>query len=143
MPENIKTGSCLCNSVGYKANVQSMNAHVCHCGICRKNLGGSPTITVNCSYDSLRIENDANLEWYKSSEWAERGFCKLCGTSLFSRAPKHQYLGVSVGTLNDQSDIKITEHIFIDMKPDYYDFKDDCPRLTEEEFLKSIASGEA
>jgi hypothetical protein len=138
-----RNGECLCGAVSYNLRLKSTDAHVCHCSICRRSCGGSPAIAIECQPDSLIfIKGEENLKWYKSSEEAERGFCVNCGTGLFFRLDEAvgHYLNVSAGSLENQDGVKIAGHIFIDNKPDYYDFKDDAPRLTEEEFLKQIGA---
>lgn len=85
----------------------------------------------------LKWLNDEGLKWHRSSEWAERGFCCECGTSLFYRfAEKPDYiLGISVESLDDPTGITLKRHIYVDHAPDRYTFGDDCPRQTEAELL--------
>ena len=33
--------------------------------------------------ENLTITRDEGLKWYRSSDWARRGFCANCGSSLF------------------------------------------------------------
>lgn len=135
-----KTGSCLCKAVNYTAEFANNHVHVCHCTLCRIWSGG-PGLSAQCNQD-IEITGEDNLTWYGSSEWAKRGFCNKCGTNLFFKVNPDagDYYGVSAGTIDDQSALKITGHIFIDFKPPYYDFNDDSPRQTEEEFLAQFSS---
>ncbi len=135
---NKQTGSCLCKSVQYEVTVESNKVHVCHCGICQKWHGG-PALAISCKPD-WNIDGESNLTWYKSSEHGQRGFCSKCGTNLFFKAPTAGYYGVTAGTLDNQKDLEIETHIFIDKKPSYYDFTDKAPRLTEHEFLEHIGA---
>lgn len=84
-----------------------------------------------------KLDGENYLKWFESSDEAERGFCTNCGSHLFFRLKEGlgDYRGVSSGSLDDESGLKIDKHIFIDKKPEYYDFKDNSPRLTEREFL--------
>lgn len=138
-----RTGRCLCEAVRFEAELASPDIKVCHCSICRK-WSGSPTIFVR-SKGGVAIENEANVSWYQSSEWAERGFCKICGSNLFFRLREGygDFYNVSVGALDDSSGLKMAMHIYIDEKPDYYDFADECPRLTGKEFLAAIEAERA
>ncbi|MCB9990875.1 MAG: GFA family protein [Rhodospirillales bacterium] len=140
MPE-LKTGHCLCGSVKFELMLNETHAHACHCSMCRRMSGGTPVLAIPCAPDSVKIDGEKSLSWYSSSEWAERGFCNQCGTGMFYRLKDGSYFNVAVGALDDDSDITLAGHIFIDAKPDYYDFKDDCPRLTEAEFLAQFAEG--
>lgn len=85
------------------------------------------------------IKSDT-LSWYRGSKWAERGFCTACGSSLFYRlANDHNAMLIAaVDALDDASGLTLESHIYIDAKPDRYEFADDCPRLTEAETLKAF-----
>ena len=134
-------GECLCGQVKFALTLQSPAVHVCHCNICRKHNGG-PSITVSCQADSVKITSpDQALKWYQSSEWAERGFCGACGTNMFSKllGDNPMYYGVSAALLDHQDDLFNEEHIFVDKKPAYYKFDDDCKMLTEAEFLAQFS----
>ena len=70
--------------------------------------------------DTLRV--------HEASEWAERGFCGTCGSSLFYRLkPGDQYF-VAVGCLNDAAELTLAREIYVDRKPAGYDFACDRPR---------------
>ena len=92
----------------------------------------------------VRLLAEAALVWHESSEWAERGFCGRCGTSLFWRlkgAPSDWI--VNLHALGDDHGLTIHEHIWTDQKPAFYDFSDTTPRLTEAQFMARLhAAGE-
>ena len=90
--------------------------------------------------DGVRITDPAAVNWYQSSEWAERGSCKNCGTTLFWRLQSdHGMTVVTAGSLDRNEELEpIEEHIYIDKKPPWYDFADDAPRLTSQEFLARL-----
>lgn len=75
-------GTCLCGNVSLSAKPKSRHVGACHCATCRK-WGGGPLLVVDC--EALTIEGDEHVGVYSSSDWAERGFCKACGTHLFYR----------------------------------------------------------
>ena len=131
-----RTGSCLCGAVKFTAVDVSAEVHACHCTMCRRWSGG-PGLAVNAG--SLEFQQDAQLGLFASSDWAQRGFCQQCGTSLFYELtqPQQQYM-VSMGTLDDQSDLVLSGEIFVDEKPPGYAFAGDHSRLTGEEFLASL-----
>ncbi len=134
-----RTGSCLCGKVKFEVKLISAEVHVCHCNICQKWAGG-PAFAIQCN-GGWTIDGEENVTWYASSEWANRGFCKTCGTHLFFKTKDDSYYGVT-GLIDNKSDLKINEHIFVDKKPDYYDFVDDSPRLTEQEFFEKIGAAQ-
>ena len=78
---------------------------------------------------------------FGSSEWADRGFCNKCGTILFYRLKEKDEYEMNTGTFDDSSSFKMIGEIFIDQKPDGYDFAGDHPRLTEAEALAKFSLG--
>ncbi len=129
------TGSCLCGSVKFKATGVDGNHGVCHCGTCRKWSGG-PTMGVHV--ESLDFESEDNVTAYISSDWAERGFCKNCGTHLFYRLKEGNMTVVWAGAFDDNEGFELEREIYLDNKPAGYNFAGEHPRMTEHEFLKSL-----
>ncbi len=131
------SAQCLCKGVSFEADLgDAPEFGVCHCKMCQRWSGG-PGFALEA--DSVTFRSDQTLTWYASSDWAERGFCGTCGTSLFYRlkADPGQYF-IFVGCLDLPDSTTLTEHIFVDEKPAYYDFADDAPRLTGAQFLERI-----
>lgn len=132
-----RDGQCLCGAVSYSADIAEGHVHVCHCNMCQKWHGG-PGLSIKV--DACDIKGEEKVTWYRSSEWAQRGFCSACGTHLFGKTDDGSYYGVYVGSMDDQEGLSIESHIFIDKKPPHYDFTGDAPRMTEEEFLKMVGA---
>ena len=79
-----------------------------------------------------------SLARFASSDWAERGFCRACGTTLFYfLKPTQRYL-MSVGAFDDPSPFRLVREIFIDRKPDGYAFAGDHERWTESETFRRL-----
>ena len=91
-------GSCLCGAVAVSAPDQTEVA-ACHCGMCRR-WGGGPLLAVHCGHD-VHISGTEQVTVFKSSEWAERGFCSRCGTHLFYRVVQGNEYIVPVGLFGD------------------------------------------
>jgi hypothetical protein len=122
------TGKCLCGAVRFSMRGRA-ELSVCHCTMCRRWSGG-PVMAVH-STGPVTIGDEGAVAWYRSSEWAERGFCRTCGSTLFYRLTGSGEIVASAGAFDDPSRFKgFRRHIFIDEKPGYYDFADDAPRLT-------------
>ena len=115
---NLVKGSCLCGLVSL--STASMNNHVaaCHCSMCRK-WGGGPLLAVECESD-LNFSGEENIGVYQSSEWAERGFWKKCGSHLFYRLKQNQQYFIPVGIFDASEGLVFTHQVFIDEKPEYY-----------------------
>ena len=132
------TGGCMCGAVRYAVKQEVRHSGACHCGMCRKWSGGV-FIGIEVAADDLMIENEGVLTRYRSSPWAERAFCSVCGSSLFYRVtaagPHHGTYHIGMGTVDDPSGISMTEEIFIDRKPDGYGFVGDHKTMTEAEVM--------
>jgi hypothetical protein len=129
-------GKCLCGAITIHTP-DKKNIDACHCGMCRR-WGGGPALGIACGSE-VRVENADKLKVYRSSEWAERAFCGECGTHIFYKLlPTGEYF-VPAGLFPDNSEFEFTEQIFIDRKPDYYQFANHTVNLTEGEIFAKFA----
>lgn len=138
MDSNTKLkGSCLCGSVKLSFDFENDNFHACHCGYCRK-WGGGPLLSVD-SNKNLKFEGEEFVGVYSSSEWAERGFCKNCGSHLFYRLKDGNLANVPLGILENPQDFKLDVQIFIDKKLPNYNFAEKTHMMTEAEVFAQFA----
>ena len=99
-----------------------------------------PFFAVDCGSD-VSFEGEDNLSVYNSSDWAERGFCKKCGSHVFYRLKANQHYMLSAGLFEDQKEFVLDHQIFIDKKPSFYSFANETVTMTEAEvFAKFGAS---
>ena len=126
-------GQCLCGAVRFHGTLKlGRGVGLCHCGQCRRWASG-PFMAVRFQ-GGVDFDDDEALGWYRSSDHGERGFCTRCGSSLFWRAPgAGADMAISVSALPEEHGLTIMEHIWVDDKPDWYDFADDTPRLTAQQ----------
>ena len=120
-------GSCLCGSVLYELEGELRESISCHCTQCRKTSGHFWSAT-QVSNDRFKLLKDEGLKWFRSSDWAQRGFCQNCGSSLFWRMDGEGATSVAAGTLDDDSDIVAGEHICMADKGSYYTINDGLPQ---------------
>lgn len=130
-PEANNHGTCLCGAVSIKAKSKSNSIGACHCTTCQK-WGGGPLLAVECE-GQVSFEGEEHISVFSSSEWAERGFCRNCGTHLFYRLKKEGYYAIPYGLFENRDDWMLTEQIFIDQKPSFYSFSERTKKLTGEE----------
>lgn len=130
-------GKCLCGAVRFIARPKNFKVGVCHCDMCRRWSGG-PFLALECGSE-VEFENDDSLKFYRSSDWGERGFCAECGSALFWRTQDREQWVVSAGALVGPENLTLTSQIFIDEKPDYYDFANDTEKLTGAEVFAKFA----
>lgn len=136
--DKVRHGGCLCGAVRFEVSPVKKSFTICHCGTCRKWSAG-PFMSVHCKGGGTFTKKDG-LTWYRSSTWAERGFCARCGSNLFYRLAENPdaMLTVAVDAFDDADDLTLARHFYIDAKPARYDFADDRPRLTEAELLAEL-----
>jgi hypothetical protein len=105
--------------------------------MCRRWSGGSPFFAAQAK--NVIFESEESIGRYTSSDWAERGFCKKCGSTLFYLLKQTQAYHMSVGAFDDPSAFRLALEIFIDQKPDGYALAGDHPRWTEAETFAKFA----
>ncbi|MEM9027659.1 MAG: GFA family protein [Pseudomonadota bacterium] len=136
-PTKRMSGSCICGAVTLKFAMRNSEVGACHCGMFRKWSGGI-FLAVD-GVEDLEITGGDAVVTYRSSDWAERGFCKLCGTSLFWRLHNGDHPVVSAQCVDDFEDPKLVSQIFIDEKPDYYSFAEQTRTMTGAEVFAMFA----
>ena len=131
-------GACLCGAVKVTARSETNHTEACHCAMCQK-WGGGPFFSFQCN-GGVSFEGDENISIFDSSEWAERGFCRTCGTHLFYRLKQGEFYAIPIGILENAGQWKFTEQIFIDQKPSFYSFANETRKLTGEEVFAKFQS---
>ena len=130
-------GKCLCGAVQFTAKDISKNVDACHCGMCRR-WGGGPLMAVSCGTE-VAFEGEENITVYNSSDWAERGFCKKCGSHLFYRLKEINEHQIPAGLFNNQASFNFDLQVFIDRKPSFYSFANKTNEMTEAEVIEKYA----
>lgn len=124
----IAVGGCLCGAVHYEVRGPLRAVVNCHCGQCRKFHGHYAAYS-NAATDNISITGYRNLKWYRSSNFARRGFCKECGSSLFWERMKSGTISIAAGTLDSPTKLKTVRHIFVADMGDYYKLADKLQKL--------------
>ena len=109
--------------------------------MCRRWSAG-PLLALECG-GTVKIDDASNLGVYRSSEWAERCFCKHCGTALFYRLVGKDFYAVSAEAFDDRDGFAFTSQIFVDEKPAYYDFANKTKMQTGAEVFAEFADAQA
>lgn len=124
--QDTKTGSCLCGAVAYEVSGDLRPVLACHCVECRKTSGHHVAAT-QASIADFRLTNERGLAWYRSSDAAERGFCRDCGSSLFWRPNAGDRISIMAGTLDGETGLRMSEHLWTGEAGDYYRIADGLP----------------
>jgi hypothetical protein len=106
--------------------------------MCRK-WAGAPFMGVDCQSE-ITIEGKESVTIFDSSEWAERGFCSKCGTHLFYHLKAQNQYVVPAGLFTQVENLELHHEIFIDFKPDFYDFANETQKMTGEEVFAMFMS---
>ena len=135
MSDNIiGNGTCLCGGVHVTAKNISNSVGACHCGMCRKWCGG-PLMAMNCG-SNVTFDGQNSVSVFNSSAWAERGFCKTCGSHLFYRLKESDEYIVPAGLFDNQEAFVFDTQVFIDRKPSFYSFENQTNDMTEAEIFE-------
>jgi hypothetical protein len=137
----VAQGTCLCKAVSLSASQLSKSVGACHCNMCRK-WGGSALLVLEGKSD-VHFEGEENISIYPSSDWAERGFCKHCGTHLFYRLKQQTEYYLPVGLFDNIDELVFENQIFIDEKPEYYTYANETKNMTGAEVFALYAPPQA
>lgn len=124
------TGGCLCGAVRYEVRGPLRDVVNCHCGQCLRTHGNVAAYTSARRAD-LVLTEDRGLKWYRSSDFARRGFCGDCGASLFWEPAREAQISIAAGSIDMPSGLTTVRHIFTAHKGDYYEISDDLETLPE------------
>lgn len=126
----IVKGSCECQGVVFELTGELRDVVFCHCSQCRKTSGHYWAAT-QVSKGNLNLIKATSLSWYDSSDKARRGFCSVCGSSMFYERKGIDKISVSAGSLEIPTSLDRMRHIYVASKGDYYDISDDLPQFEE------------
>jgi hypothetical protein len=96
------TGGCLCGAVRYESAEPPVDVSHCHCRMCQQSCGGPSFLGAFIPKAAFRFTR-GRPKFYKSSAWAERGFCADCGTPLMMRDLTDTH-AIYIGTLDHPED---------------------------------------
>lgn len=135
----MRTGRCLCGKVAYRAETAD-TVNVCYCKMCQRWASGVFMGVMTERFDVT--EGADRLGVISSSDWAERGFCKLCGSNLFYRVPDPGYLSVAMGSLDDTSGLTPRVQYYVDKRPEGFALAAETKEMTEAECIAFFAPEE-
>lgn len=142
--ETMLTGGCQCGALRYRLRTWPKRASICFCRMCQK-ASGNPFMT----FASVPL---ADLEWthgtlatFASSNLAERGFCKACGTPLTYRFTEGSTISVTFGSLDEPNAVEPSTRYNAEGEPDWCRNIDALPAktfdfTTDERFSKRFVS---
>jgi len=122
------TGGCQCGRIRYAMHVaRAEKPHACHCRMCQKATGGVFAALAGCAKSSLEW-TQGQPSFFASSNLAQRGFCRDCGTPLtFAYNTPEARIYVTIGSLDDPERADIEIQYGLEAKISWVEFCEDVP----------------
>jgi hypothetical protein len=117
------SGQCLCGAVRVVIDSEPSGARMCWCRDCQYIASGSAT--VNILFPPESVQFSGNIATYTmiadSGNTVERGFCKGCGSQLYSNTiePAGPPMRVRAGLLDNRELISPQAIIWTESAPDW------------------------
>lgn len=131
------TGTCLCGKVTITVRDFENHFGACHCDTCKVWTGG-PQMAFSVG-ENIEIAGKEYVTTFDSSPWADRSFCKECGTHLYYRLKESNSHRVLLGLFKDSISPTFTVQYFIDQKTDNFSFAEETAELTAHQIMKMFA----
>ena len=123
-------GHCYCGAVEVIIKEYGDFVYTCHCDDCRRINSGpvlsvdpGPRENVDFSFgkDKITIYHDEGIE---------RGFCSVCGSTLFWHKPADNHYCMNAELFDDIiRNASFNLELFYDMKPEYYSCAGELKKL--------------
>jgi hypothetical protein len=124
MKHHTHSGGCMCGGVRYEVTGPLREIIACHCRECQQASSNHVTATA-AKPGNLVITEERGLAWYSHGGALNRGFCKLCGSTLFFDHGKEHPTGIAVGSFDTAPDMHVAVHIYTDEAGAWYDLPQD------------------
>ena len=120
--ENIE-GHCYCGTVGIIIKEYGDFVYTCHCDECRR-INSGPVLSIDPGpKENLEFAHGSEMITTYFDENIERGFCSVCGTTLFWHNPEDNHYCMNAELFDDIiKNASFNLELFYDMKPEYYTF---------------------
>lgn len=123
----------MCDRVKYSIDGTLDDVSFCHCSICRKTSGSAFAAYAATSINQFKwLQGENLLREFKVSELLTKYFCSNCGSSLLTcHASDPDFYHISLGCLNEATQLKPQYHQFVGSKASWYTPLDDLPKFKE------------
>lgn len=126
--KEVHEGGCLCGAIRYRATAAPIRGVICHCSMCRKHSGSAILPFAHFRRESFGWTRGEPAR-YRSSSFAERGFCPACGSTLsMHEEVLDDRVQVTVGSLDEPHRVRIEDHVWCDDRVEWFDVSDRLPR---------------
>ncbi|WP_300033290.1 GFA family protein [uncultured Roseobacter sp.] len=132
-------GQCLCGAVTVTVQSENPRLQACHCDMCRRHTS-SVFISVDTVPGTLEVAGPAQS--FASSDWAERGFCGTCGSTLWYGTVHDGMRHPAAGLFDNAAGATLKLEYFADQCPGGYRFEGAHRRLSTAETIALFSDGE-
>ena len=112
---------------------QQFIKHACPTDRAKTSFGNirrfKPFQSIFINEDDVIFINKKTLKWYKSSKIAKRGFCTICGASIFYKLLESRNISIAAGMFHNPTKLKTCSNIFTKGKLDYYKLDSRMPKF--------------
>jgi hypothetical protein len=120
------TGGCLCGGVRFEVSGKLRDIIACHCEQCRRSSGHFVAATA-CRRSAFKLLQQDSLQWYSAVSGYRRGFCSVCGSSLFFEEVGKERVSIAAGSLDAPQGLKVAANIYTSEAGDYYTIDPQVP----------------
>ena len=124
------SGKCVCGGVRFTAKAEP-RIFACHCKMCQEWAAG-PYMSVRV-HDLEMKDTDGALARFRSSEWAGRYFCGLCGTLLAWSKKDSPRDFINHALIAQSKDFPFATEVCVESAHPSYAFDGERERLTSKE----------
>ena len=131
----------MCGAVRFTARDVPATYGICHCEMCRRWTGVA-LVAATVPQAGVSWEGAEHIARLQSSDWAERAWCKSCGTGLYyhvpTPGPMSGNIEIPIGLFDTTEGMALSGEIYIDHKIPSLGFTGNHSRLTRKEVLKQF-----
>lgn len=128
------TGGCGCGAVRFEVREPFRSANYCHCTRCQRRTGTAASANGFAAPGSFEVTAGAeHLRSWAPEGGAEKVFCGLCGSAVFSRRDDDPpRIGVRLGGIDSDPGIRPQWHQYVEDAASWEELPDDgLPRFPE------------
>ena len=133
------TGGCQCGAIRYEWLMTPTFSSVCYCRMCQKASGQPFMGFAGGKREHLQWTRGAPAS-FRSSNKAERGFCKDCGTPLTYAFEGTGDISVTINSLDDPEAVPPSKQFGIESKVSWVDGIHGLPAETTDSWFKDAGS---
>ncbi len=129
------TGGCLCGAIRFEVTEAPYQIDYCYCRMCQRSSGSVLTTWADVKKSRFRCTS-GEIKYYKSSQYAERGFCANCGSTLIQRSLGGDWIAVATGSFDQPEEFPPSNvHCGTESQVRWLKIDDNLPRKTTREAM--------